>query len=800
MTDLEVASTDQAQEKKSKGTGDGGTPRRLSASYDAWILLGLVVLLVAVLLIQQYLLVSLGMVLSIMALLAIIGVFPAAYFAYRAYRQAPVIERLKREFELMGLVERTTSTTAVEELYNIVHSPRQYYWYITLIVLLSLFIFLTTSLRPSAGPLSAVFSVMETRQPEAASQTLPQDRSAQASASLTETTTLTPTSAMTTINPSQADATTDPASASPPLGTPDNQADSVLNLIFIGYLGAYFYSVRELTRRYNTYDLQPQVYSSILMRMLVAIVLVFVGSSAIVSFGPKAAAGEPDAVAGYVSLWAPAIIAFLIGAFPDWGLRWFKEVGKRVLGPEPDTASVLPLQSLLGISQLHASRLEQMGIDDAQNLAGEDLRNLLLTTPFAPQVLVNWIDQAILFTKVGSEDIKRYRAAQITSFYELQMAIATLAREHKIDLQSSSHDEREGAFGRFATQLGMADVDELIRVSDYANFPNYNHIKEYYANIGSVIHNLAVAGKDRFIGVVVTKDFEAAIGEGERLIDIYGGTVEPIILLGLGEAYYKRGLSRKSTNAGEARRDFESAIRQYSAVLAQGSGNPAALNGRALCYIERDKEEYYLKAVQDCTQALMIDRAYVDAINTRSIAYLHLGETERCKEDILRALEMNPRLPSAYYVLGILHTSAGQYADALDALEKASLTGDDDLRVKVAQGTAYLRQGAYKEAVATFSDLIFVNPDDTQAYALRGIAYRLLGPDYADRAIRDLGVVIKKDDSDLVSHYNMAMALDQQDKKAEARVHFQKVLDLDPQWLSDEARAARSWLSRNTPA
>ena len=49
-----------------------------------------------------------------------------------------------------------------------------------------------------------------------------------------------------------------------------------MEVIFFGYLGTYVFSVQELVRRYNTFDLQPQVYSSILVRILITLALTFV--------------------------------------------------------------------------------------------------------------------------------------------------------------------------------------------------------------------------------------------------------------------------------------------------------------------------------------------------------------------------------------------------------------------------------------------------------------------------------------------------------------------------------------------
>ena len=260
-----------------------------------------------------------------------------------------------------------------------------------------------------------------------------------------------------------------------------SQTNNLITLMFIGFLGAYVYSIQELARRFNTFDLQPQVYATILVRMLVAIVLVYVGSSALVAIGGSTAPpGASDLSTGYTAIWAPAIVAFIIGAFPSRGIQWFGRIADRVLGPEPDTASALPIQNLFGVSTWHASRLEQIGIDDAQNLAHADISKLLLTTPFDPQVIVNWIDQSMLYVKVGPR-ITNFRDAGIMTFSALK---ATMNGESDADPDNLA-----------AALLGTrATAAQLNRLADSRVFPNYGHIDEYYRRIPTVVRQWAAEG------------------------------------------------------------------------------------------------------------------------------------------------------------------------------------------------------------------------------------------------------------------------------------------------------------------
>lgn len=97
--------------------------------------------------------------------------------------------------------------------------------------------------------------------------------------------------------------------------------DATMELVFFAYLGAYVSSVQELVRRYNTFDLQPQVYSSIAIRMLIAVAIVYVAAPVLET--EPAAAGGGDEPA-----W-PMVVAFVIGVFPTQGLHFLSRIATR---------------------------------------------------------------------------------------------------------------------------------------------------------------------------------------------------------------------------------------------------------------------------------------------------------------------------------------------------------------------------------------------------------------------------------------------------------------------------------------
>lgn len=263
-------------------------------------------------------------------------------------------------------------------------------------------------------------------------------------------------------------------------------SDATMELVFFAYLGAYVFSVQELVRRYNTFDLQPQVYSSIAIRMLIAVAIVYVAA-------PVLQAEPAGPGGGDQPVW-PMVVAFVIGVFPTQGLHFLSRIATRFLIPEPPQRRPLPLGNLLGISPWHESRLVQMGIDDAQNLATVDIRRLLLTTRFDTQQIVNWVDQAILYVRVGDR-IERFREAQIGTFHELRCA---LDRARRTPAEGAEGDGAERR-ARLAATFGLSHVDALEGLGDAAGYPNYSHIAEFYQRSAQVARERAGFGMERLL-------------------------------------------------------------------------------------------------------------------------------------------------------------------------------------------------------------------------------------------------------------------------------------------------------------
>jgi tetratricopeptide (TPR) repeat protein len=591
-------------------------------------------------------------------------------------------------------------------------------------------------------------------------------------------------------------------------------------LMFYSFLGAYIFSVQAIIRRYNTADLQPQVYSSALVRMLFALTLTFVGSSLLQIAGTQLSL-ENSSSAG--SLASAAVLAFLIGVFPDSGLRWFMQQSARVLSTPTDRSSERPLRDIIGISTWHEARLSEMGIDDAQNLATADIGKLLMATQFDVQQIISWIDQAILYTRVGDK-IDRFRDAKISTFYEFRQLYSSLMPALITPITAEELVVKEQEKQRLTALLGLSGVDELHRLADDANFPNYAYIAEYYSRMATVVRQRADRGMNVLLGAQVETDFRRAVDELERRAAHNASDAR--LFNNLGFAYYNLNIRQKACQA-------------YTQAIELDPQFAEAYYNRSVIYLEMG---HYQEAIRDNTRALSINPMLANAYNNRGLTYLKMGYLDQALKDLHEALRLNDRLPNGYFNRGFVYSEQGDVQEAIQDFERAYLLGyREDALMWFRWGEALLRAGDRPQAVTKLTRALLLDNNLTLAFARRGYAYLEQGEAFYPQATNDFNQVIDRatseegrrwvvadgsllaaytnwgqlearrknfatavekyqaalqlDESYVAARSNLAVAYFQLHRLEEARNEFQRILEIAA-YDSHEAQRAATWLAR----
>jgi hypothetical protein len=170
-----------------------------------------------------------------------------------------------------------------------------------------------------------------------------------------------------------------------------------LNPVIFAFLGAYFFSLQMIVRRFVRRDLGPNAYNAISLRILLATTGIWVALQAFQVLGTGIDEGSPVVL----------VAAFAVGAFPQIAWQLVSATLKKFppfQAALPSLNAAQPLSAIDGLTVWHQTRLEDVDVENVPNLATVDVVDLLLHTRIPTHRLVDWIDQAILITYLGPAD------------------------------------------------------------------------------------------------------------------------------------------------------------------------------------------------------------------------------------------------------------------------------------------------------------------------------------------------------------------------------------------------------------
>lgn len=188
--------------------------------------------------------------------------------------------------------------------------------------------------------------------------------------------------------------------------------------VTLAFLGAYFFSLQMLFRRYVRNDLGGSAYVAVSMRIVLAVIGTWVVMVASLQLD-LATEGQL------------LVVGFVIGVFPEVAWQIIQTAFNKTVSfiHLKSMESDLPLSDLDGLTVWHEARLEEEDIENIPNMATTDLVELFINTRFPPERIIDWVDQAILYTQLGANnkefrDILRLRGIRTaTSFLEVSATI-----------------------------------------------------------------------------------------------------------------------------------------------------------------------------------------------------------------------------------------------------------------------------------------------------------------------------------------------------------------------------------------
>ena len=228
------------------------------------------------------------------------------------------------------------------------------------------------------------------------------------------------------------------------------------------FLGAYFYVLQMLVRRYFQNDLKTSAYLSSTMRIIISMLIVWAIENVWHEESQQA---------------QRSLLAFIIGVFPHVGWQAIQAVIKlpmKLVVPSLDQK--FPLNELDGLNIWYESRLLEEGVEDLQNLATANLVDVMLNTRIPVERLVDWVDQSLLFLHLGdgSSEIakknrEKLRTYGIRTATDLEDAFRSTDQEHLKKLERLLNtDDKEPSILRTI-------------LSAFEDEPNLRHVRHWRA-------------------------------------------------------------------------------------------------------------------------------------------------------------------------------------------------------------------------------------------------------------------------------------------------------------------------------
>ncbi len=180
----------------------------------------------------------------------------------------------------------------------------------------------------------------------------------------------------------------------------------------MAFLGVYLSGLQHVYRRFAVNDLSPTLYYGFAMRVLLA------STVALIIYNAYSALSGGDTAGGGITANIWPALAFLIGIFPQRGLRWMSDKIPMLSQSTDAAVRPAPLEMIEGLESHDVLRLEELGIDNCYDLASADFVPVLLKTPYSARQLVDWILQAKLCVYFG-EAVKELRRLGIRTILDL---------------------------------------------------------------------------------------------------------------------------------------------------------------------------------------------------------------------------------------------------------------------------------------------------------------------------------------------------------------------------------------------
>ncbi|MCA9805528.1 MAG: tetratricopeptide repeat protein [Cyanobacteria bacterium HKST-UBA02] len=171
--------------------------------------------------------------------------------------------------------------------------------------------------------------------------------------------------------------------------------------------------------------------------------------------------------------------------------------------------------------------------------------------------------------------------------------------------------------------------------------------------------------------------------------------------------------------------DFDQAVEESTRSISLQPDYAPAYYCRGKAHAHKRN---YLAAIDDLSRAIeLLPGGHASYFLWRGFAHTCLTDQEKAREDLLKAVNLEPYNFMARLFAGIAEFSCGNARQALLHLNRAVRLCPESVEAYCGRGLVYMQLRDYRRAVRDFDTAIVLDQGSFPAYKYRGAAYSLMG-------------------------------------------------------------------------
>ncbi|MCB0756222.1 MAG: tetratricopeptide repeat protein [Flavobacteriales bacterium] len=215
-----------------------------------------------------------------------------------------------------------------------------------------------------------------------------------------------------------------------------------------------------------------------------------------------------------------------------------------------------------------------------------------------------------------------------------------------------------------------------------------------------------------------------------------------------------------------------------TALLEKDPNNTDLLNERAMVFLDVDQTNF---ALADVGKALLLDSTIAKYYLTISDVYFRLNKPNKCKNALLKAVELQPDYKEPLYRLAQFELYLRNYQESINyANDMLRIDARDD-RPFMLKGLCYKELGDTTKAIENLLEAVTQNPDNYDAFVELGILNYSQKNPLAEGYLKS-ALAIRPEGIDAL--YALGMYYQGADKLNEALETYTRIIEIDSTYSS----------------